>query len=642
MEKEALDDFLKSLKLSLKNASIYPINHPALIKSVEEVKEKINALLKILSPLKISFTPQSLLVEGKYFEKEKLYDEMAQIFHFRRIKNLEISEGLTTEELLTFLTKLYLAPENIQKEGGLSPILKKEGVAHLALEDLDYFQLLQGEGEEIKNIWPYLLEEAVQQEDIQKITELANSFERVIGLFKTGDIIGNEEFKGNIDKFLNLLKKVEKEKYDKCLKDLLKSAVKDKALPQEKDLRQLRKFFKDLSADDFASTLLEEIATDDDFNSLSFNIFSELTKRRHEKIAGSFASQFRKQVSSGQAVQIKIKIKGLMSGSSESVISEVYRQTLTALLKDIAFGGELTFDQSALRRNYQFILLSLLDEEKRKKRAVSILEKILGQWENIVSEKKPEIIKPLIDVLNKRKGDLSSESVYKEAKKRLLWLIVDKASQEGDVYSESEEVTACLKESFLGVMATLDKIFKENLVNPQSMKLFFGAYPDHLSLFNKKLKERSADSEFLSKIIDSLACVDSLPSLDSLKSIYSFADEGTRIRVIKAMEELSVCDENFLLEVLKEKNPSLRRGTLQILKKNRALTEKALGRLFSMTSPFGLRNKILVENAKIIHEMEIKEARDTLTALSKKKFIWNKKLREEILNILQDWDARQD
>ncbi len=642
MNKETFDDFLKSLKLSLKSASIYPINHPTLIKSVEEVKEKINVLLKISSPLKISFSPQSLLVEGKYFEKEKLYDDVAQFFHFRKIKNMEINEGLTAEELLTFLAKLYLAPENVEKEGGLSLILKKEGVVHLALEDLDYFQLLQGEGEDIKNIWPHLLEEAVKQEDVQKITELADSFERVIGLFKTGDILGNEEFKGNVDKFLNLLKKVEKEKHDKCLKDLLKSAVKDKALPQEKDLRELRKFFKDLSADDFASTLLEEIITDDDFDPLSFQIFSELTKRRHEKIAGSFVSQFRKQVSPGQTVQVKIKIKDLMTGSSESVISEVYRQTLTTLLKDITFGDKLTFDQSALRRNYQFILLNLLDEEKRKKRVVSLLENILSQWENIVSEKKTDYVKPLIDVLNKRKGDLSNEPVYKEANKRILQFIVDRASQEGEVTSESEDITAYLKESFLGIKATLDKIFKENLVNPQSLKLFFGAYPDNLSLFNKKLKEKSADSEFLGKIISCLANVDSLLSLDSLKSIYSFADEETRIRALKAMEELSVCDENFLLKILEEENPSLRRETLQILKKNRALTEKALGRLFSITSPFGLRNKVLVENARIIREMEIKEARESLTALSKRKFIWNKKLRREILKILQDWDARQD
>ena len=192
-KEEALKELFKSLKMSFKNASIYPPEHPALKKSVSEVKEKIDVALNYLSPLKIGFTPNSLLVDGQYFEKESLYEELARTFHVQRIKMIEVKQGLSVEELMAFLTKAYLSPKEILKKGGFSHILEEEKITHLAVEELDYSQLLKGEGEEIKDIWPHLLQEAVEKEDIKKISKLADNFEKVVGHFKIEELLENEQ-----------------------------------------------------------------------------------------------------------------------------------------------------------------------------------------------------------------------------------------------------------------------------------------------------------------------------------------------------------------------------------------------------------------------------------------------------------------
>ena len=644
MDKElAIEGFFKSLKLSLKSASIYPNEHPALKKSVREVKEKIDTLLNFLSPLKIGFTTHSLLVDGKYFEKERIHEELARIFHFHRIKMIEIKEGLTAEELMAFITKVYLAPEEILRKGGFSHILKEEKISHLAVEELDYSQLLKGEGEEIKDIWPYLLEEAVSQEDSQKINELADNFEKVVGHFKIEDLLENENFMKNIDRFLTQLKNIEKDKFNNCSKELLKSIVKNKNVTQETQLEKSRMFFKDLSNEDIASTLLEEILTDDDFNSLSFQIFCELSARgRQKKIADSFANQFRKESILHRSPKVRKKIKDLMTGSSGSIISEIYRQTLSSLLKEMSSEGEMIFDRNHLQKNYHFILLNLLDEEKRKKRMVSILEKILGEWKSITLEKNMDFLKTLIKVLDRRRGELFSEPIFTETNTKIINFIVDKAALKKGASSDLEDFITYLNRSFISSKAYLDKIFKEDKVNPQILRYFFQLYPDSLPLFYKNLRGKSSDTKSLKKLIKSLEKVDSPQSKETLKYILSIGDESIKIEVLKALPKPSAQDENYFFDILEKGSDSLKKEGLKILVRKKSTREKALEKLFSIPSPFGTKNEVLLKNIKIVQEVDLTEARDNLIALSKKKFFWNKKLKGEALRVLEEWDARKN
>jgi len=259
-----------AFKVALKNASFYHKEHPAFTKAVEDLKAKIDMLLNDISPVKIGFTPNAVFFGNKYWEDDKAFRELARIFHFRKVKNLEIKKGLTTQELIAFITNFHLPPKEIYKEGGLTNILKEENIFHLSVEELDYSQLLKGEGEEVKDVWTYLLDEAIQKQDEQQMDQVAESFERMAGQLEPDDFTENEELNINVNKLMSYMKKVQEDRFHACAKVLVKAFAKNKKMAHESKLEKLRILFADIGEEDFASALWEEIATDASFDALSF------------------------------------------------------------------------------------------------------------------------------------------------------------------------------------------------------------------------------------------------------------------------------------------------------------------------------------------------------------------------------------
>lgn len=642
-KEEALKSFFKSLKLSLKNASIYTSKHPSFKKSVNEVKEKIDTLLNYSSPIKIGVTPRALQVEGQYFEEESIHEELAQIFHLHIIKSLEIQEGITPDELVAFIKKVYLAPTDILKKGGFSQIFEEENITHLAVEELDYSQLLNGEGDEVKDIWSHLLQDAIKKEDAKKIRELAENFEKVAGHIRIEELLDNEQFRRGMDNFFTQLKNMDKDKFQKCSKELLKSVLRNKSLSRETNFQKIRKIFKDINDEDMASVLLEEILTDDEFNVLSFRLFSELSERkRHKGIADSLGNQFKKESSIHLSPRVKQKIKELLTASASELISEIYRQTLSSLLMDMAAEEKISLDINHLQKNYRYFLLSLLDEEEKKKKLVSILEKILVEWESLLQERDLEYLNRFLQVLEKRRKELTYEPALAKANAKIVSFVVDEAAREEDTSSQLEPFIAYLKGGFLSSKAFLIKMFGENKINTQILEYFFELHPDNLNLFKKNLRERYADTEFLKKTIVSLGKINTPLFKEILNDILSYGPEATKIEALKVQQLSSMLDENRLFRILEGGSSPLKKEALEILARKKISREKALENLFSVPSPFGTKNNILIEHINIIKDIDLKEAKDFLKVFSKKRFFWNKKLKEEALKVLKEWDAREN
>jgi hypothetical protein len=141
--------------------------------------------------------------------------------------------------------------------------------------------------------------------------------------------------------------------------------------------------------------------------------------------------------------------------------------------------------------------------------------------------------------------------------------------------------------------------------------------------------------------MESLKMVDTTFSLNSLKYIFSFGSPSVRVKALKAMQHLSLMDEDFLNSILKEEDWPLKKEALLILRKEPTTGKKAADMLLTLPSPFGLRNKILEENIRIIGDTGLREARDHLLRLSKKRFFWNKNLREEARAALSKLDDRK-
>ena len=111
-------------------------------------------------------------------------------------------------------------------------------------------------------------------------------------------------------------------------------------------------------------------------------------------------------------------------------------------------------------------------------------------------------------------------------------------------------------------------------------------------------------------------------------------------QVLSAMQNLSTFDQIFLFPILKNKNSTLKAEALVILMKDDASKKKALEKLFHIQSPFGIRNRQLLEHTRIVYTKGLKDAEEYLIDLSKRKQFWNKKLREESLRVLEQWHDR--
>lgn len=641
-KRESIAAFLKSLELSLKHASIYFEEHPAFIKSVEDIQKKVDALINFLNPIRIYFTPQTLLIDGEHWEKERIYKELATTFHRRLIKSLEIRKGITPEELRTLITQVNLSPKNIMRQGGLNSILKKEKITHITVEGLDYSQMLKGEGEEIKDIWEYFLNEALESQDSQKIFEVTDNFNKAVAYFKADDFLKNKDLIKNIERLFSYLKEREENKFRNCAKVLMKSILKEKDISKESKLDALKDIFKGLNEDDFASTLWEELTIDKGFDSLSFNIFVKLTeKNKQQGIANSLAGLIEKEDLEGIQPQVGEKIKDLLSSVSTQIVPETYRKILSSIFKDISFRKELSIDRELLQKNYLLTLLELLDREKREECVISILEKISEGWDRIVRKEDFEFISNLVTILKNKNGKISSQSIRMGINKKISHIIETKILK-GEISPNFAPVIDYLEESSFNVDVYITKIFIEKLVNPYILQSYFKFFPGDMDIFIQNLKGKKFDKDFLIKTTESLQSVDSRLSLFCLESIFSLSNNQIKLLTLKAMQKLPKDDKDFLLDVLKKKSIALKREALLILVRSQDSKVKAIELLLSIRSPFGAKNKILRENITLIEEMNLREARHQLILLSKKKFLWHKNIRSDCLRVLRIWNERED
>lgn len=622
---------------------MYNQEHPAFQKAVTEVKEKFDALFEYMSPIEIGFSPHALLVEDKFWDEEKMYKELGRTFHFRKVKKIKVSRGVTLPELMVFMSHISLTPKDIFKKGGIEVILQDQNISHITVEELDYSQLLKGEGEEVKDVWSYLLQEAVEQEDKEKLMEVADSFEKVIKDFEAGEFLEDKEFSENFIRFFDYLKINEEKSYRKCAKNLVKTVVKKKEdIKDEEKLKNIKAIITDLKEEDLATSLWDELIYDDNFDSLSFSIFSKLIERdKHEKVAASLSDVFKEDDALREDPRAEEKIKELLSGTSSTMMSEIYRQTLTSFLKDISYETKLTFDHTLLQKNYRYILLNLLKKDTSLEYITETMGKIFGEWEAVKEKKDLEYIQYVFEVLDEKDEEILSDPKIKLYISKMVGY-VEHSILEGELLLEFDYFIDKLKESTLDVNTYLERIFTDGRISPYILKAFFKFFKEYLFYFNLNLDQNSSNSKFLEKMIKNLQEIDTPISLITLKNIYHAASATTKYRVLRAMYKLTESDEKFLFPILKSKEPALKAEALILLMRDQRMKRLAFESLFRIPSPYGIRNKRLLKHIKIIEDKDLREAKLYLEEFSKRRGFWNSKLKKESQRVLEKWNAEQN
>lgn len=72
-KEEAIEGFIKGLRIAFNNALAYPKNHPYLVKSVEEFSLTIQELLHFINPIELDIAPDSLFIDERYWAKLETY-----------------------------------------------------------------------------------------------------------------------------------------------------------------------------------------------------------------------------------------------------------------------------------------------------------------------------------------------------------------------------------------------------------------------------------------------------------------------------------------------------------------------------------------------------------------------------------------
>ncbi len=634
-----IKDFFRSLKVSFKNATIYNMEHPAFIGSVEDLQKSIENLVPLLNPISLSFTPRSLYMDERFWEGEKIFQELGRLFHFRKIKTLEIRQGISFAELMKFTSNITLPLKDFLREGGTQEVIKKEKLRHIHVEELDYSLLLKGEGDEISDIWSYLMEEGLEEQNSQILSQVTENFEHVIGKFNTEELVVNEELQKTFSKYFKYLKSSGEDQYRKCAKNLVKAVVTNRKITPESKFENLKLLISDLREEDLADSLWEEIIADDNFDSLSFSIFSRLIeKERHLNISTSLRDLFQTENPINRRPEVKEKIQTLLSGASGKFISEIYRQTLTHLLQSIEFGQKLNFNQDHLNRNYRYVLINLMEQEKQAELMLESLEKIHSEWTAITADVDLKFLQNLMEVLNKHQEILKSNDLSKTVNHSLSEFIENRIL-EGETDPELDYFLENLPESVFDVNIYLKRLFTDKKVSVYVLKAFFKFFTEYLFYLNLNLQQKATDGAFLEKWVDALKSIDTPISLVTLKTIYPIGNKDIKLRILQAMHMLNEFDEKFLFQVLKAKDLTLKGEALALLMRHPNSRTQALDKLFNLQSPYAIKNKKLRQHLSIVEKKKLSQARPHVTALNKRKGFWNASLRRSARAILENWDA---
>lgn len=642
-KEKAIEEFLKSFKIALNNSQVYFKGHSLFTKSVEEFKIKLNILTPLLSAHKIGITPNSLLIDGKFWEKIKLYVDIAELFHRRKIKAIEIKPEVTNDELMVFLSKSSMPVKDIFKQGGLIKILKNEAVTNIHLDELDYSYILSGTGEKEKELWPYLLYESVESKDAEKIKEFSDHFDKFLKKFNIKEFLEDQDLKEKILKFLIYIKDNDTGKFQKCMRETLKAIMRDVRSSDTEKIDSAKALLKALKEDNFADNMWQEILTDDNFDPLSFKLFFRLiNQEKHQEIAQNLAEKVKREASLKDNAHIIRKIKELFSmpdNTDNPYISKIYHNTLSFLIQDISPAEGVALDRAILSRNYRFILLNLLIVSKDKERVGGIIEKVNGEWDNITNCKDIEYLKRLWQTIaDKKKSNSEFEHLFDELLKKISeyaekLIFEDQAGIENDFLGDAISSTTIILNEYI------KKIFGEKKVTSGVLKLFFKFFLKDIALFYENLRNKRDDLAFLAGFINCLKALNSKAALDALIYIYGFANNLTKQEVLKAMPEMAVYDDNFLLSVALGSIHVFKKYALDVLRRDIKTMQKGLEAMLLSPSPFGLNDDRILKDMAVIEEAQLKDAKSVLEILSCKKFFWHKKVRQKAQEILRKWNA---
>ncbi|MDD5069792.1 MAG: hypothetical protein PHV17_03600 [Candidatus Omnitrophica bacterium] len=634
--------FLKALKVAITNSTIYFREHPLFLSTIDDLKNKIDLVCSQTQTIKLSFSKDYLVLNGEKLEIIQLYVDLADFFHRRYVKTLFIEKDVSKSELVNFLGQSTLSVSDIVKRGGLTLLLKQSGVLNISTQSLDYTSLIYGQGQVIKDVWSYLLAEAVDSGDSEKASIIVDNFSKMCKTVASGDLVKDDSVRNNVVRFLGYLKKNNNQGYKNCSKVLTSNILNAEGSINPDDNAKLRVFFEDLDSSEAADLLWEKISKSKNFNAERFKTFTQLVpENKHKEIALNLAAVLKGKNDDG----LREKLRDIFSSSIGSGVSDIYSGILLSSFEQISPKGILKFDRVSLAKNYRYIIINLLIAKTDLVTAKLALQKLNDQWPSIIRDLDIEFINSFLEVLAEELINYPSlETDYLKILNNITSFVEDKVfsdSVDFDFWAIYDNLHLTTK----NLNQYLVEIFEKANITPFILTLYFKFFPENFSDFCKMLTKRliltkkhsDSGGRFLSAMIEAIVLTRCEIKFELLKVLYALSDDEFKLKIIKIMRDIPLDDKSFILSLLKSPNSLIRKEALKVLLKYQSMLSQAGCVLFSGFNFLGFNNTFLINNITIAEELDFKGSLNYLKILADKDWLWNKPVAAKASITLKRW-----
>ncbi|MCK5214452.1 MAG: hypothetical protein KAR05_03780 [Candidatus Omnitrophica bacterium] len=639
LENNVLREFLRQFRICYANASTYAEGHQIFLKSIATLKQKLTPLFAAQSQLEIFIAPRYLQINEQKLEGDILYEAVAQFLHHRNMKSIKLFLPVTEDELNHFFTKAGRKPRDILKEGGLMPLLKEKPLPHLAVEMLDYSQILKSTKED-KDVWLFLLRDAVEGDDNTKVDAVIEYFGNMVQEVGAQDVLEEGEMRENIEQFLNYLQKKKKKAHSRCVKIFFKSFLDFTAEQKHLDIPPgYKSHIKTLSKDDLAEILLDELLAEEKKEGFIFDLFDQvITPQEHADVATFLTRRILRCPSQNINEEWLDGTIDSLQDLQNATVLENYIQPLKFIRDQIAQEMSFYFNEQLMPINFRSVLINLISVEKGKQDLALMTELILKEGDQLSDKDKSPFYQMLIEVLNRRDDKEKLNEVF-DAIYRNIGNYVESAILQGIEITEFESYLPYLKVSTINPEEYLDKIFDPDNEPVELLTLFFKFFPSNSFMFCERLQPHLNDTKYILEWVERFRSFTAPAVLSVLKFIYSKMNIYVKIEVMKVMENLEFFDDDFLLSIVKEKSDNiiLKETALRILLRGSHFKHPVLDALFEVYNLFGNKNALLLENIAFVHKFDLKDARENLVMLTKSIAIWSVPVREAADKVLKEW-----
>ncbi|MEW5894414.1 MAG: hypothetical protein AB1650_01465 [Candidatus Omnitrophota bacterium] len=631
---QLINAFLNQFRVALGNSSIYSSTHSVFLKSIEEFYNKLDPILIELKQIEILVGPRYLIIEKQKWEGDALYEDLARWFHVRSVKSFAIKRGVTPEEIVYFISNVSLRPREILDRGGIERILQENNIASITVEPLSYFEILKSTRGD-KDIWAFLLNDALTKEDVQEVEAVVNNYNRMLRDIGASGVVEEGELRSKLEEFLDYLKEHNEEAFTQCVVHTLKSlcrepdVLKEHALPEK-----FQNYFQELDARDFAQIVFDNLvgAETPEFREISF-YSSFISQQTHEIVLRLVSEKIERRESPGINVEWVEKMSALCASSGQQIIREMYAPMMTMFQEKFSREDVFHYDRESWPIHYRTSLLNLFAGENDDAELAIITSAITEEWHTIKEEDQMMWYQRLLET---REGKSDRNQPADQSLNRLDQFIGQFIETKALTATEDElekldYLISLSRQGVLGAQRYLEAIFNQNDIRPSILKIFFKFYGPQREQFFQYLNMKLEETQYILKFLKNIESLDQEVKLDIYKRLFATPNAYIRLEALKRMSELSICDKSFLLEILKNKDSDyhMRQYSLKAVMVSDEARREAAEILFSKSGPYGGNRKALIGHMQMAAEVGLKESIDWIEKISQRRFFWNAGLRAQ-------------